>query len=142
MDNFHIDVRADSREAFDLAVRLAFMKAPVSRATHFATHKKYGLILLWAPEPDKDGLEVHPLPYALNDIRACEFAWSWLEEMRGTEGLWEYDSEDPVDSMSGPLEGAAANASAFRIFCEEWGHVGELHCAICAIKPAFAWIGK
>lgn len=35
-----------------------------------------------------------------------------------------------------------SNKLGWRVFVEDWGHVGNYHEAICCIKPAYLWLGK
>jgi hypothetical protein len=141
-DNGQIVVVMEGREAFELAMRLAFLphKYPKrSAATHYKIEKKpaFGgtnnlptmlfetqhprLIFYWIE--DKTALEL-PFPMDVDD--AINFAWGWLQKQ-------DYGEEPDHDGSDG---------KGFAVYNEAWGHVGNSHAAICAVSPQWSWYGK
>lgn len=137
-DNLHIDVRAKTRETFDLAIQIAMEFEPAVEA--YTIDKKKGLVLLWCAEEYSGGRKLgHPFPTRLDAKGAADMAWTWLQKE------WEKDPKDRVafDPGGKPYEdGEVDNDNGFRVYNEEWGHVGDHTYSVCAIQPASIWIGK
>lgn len=74
-----LDVRVESssKEAFGLAMRLAFMGR--SKATHFLVDKEVdALVLFWA-DPTEDWPNAVKLDVPMGVEQASEWAWTWLD---------------------------------------------------------------
>lgn len=140
MDNFGLDVLAERRESFDLAMELAFRhNAPGGKSTHW---------VVAAPEPSTQELHVAdwsgrveivtlvllwssatgatPHPYEMSMSQSAEFAWGWLQAQ-------DYGREPDHDG---------SNGRGFRVFVEDWGHVMGIHYAVVGVQPAWAMYGK
>lgn len=120
MDNFHIDVTSEGREAFSLAMQLAFDGDPIrSRKAVAFKSSKDRLVLYWThDERDTSGLAPDgssapvKLPFAMSAAQAAEFVWGWLG------GAADYGAEPDHDG---------SNSEGWRVFCGDWGHVdGDL----------------
>ena len=127
-DNLHIDIRAETKANFEKALQIAFSFHTV-RA--YDIDKEKGLVLLWSIEP---GSLKFPDSY-----NVTEFAWKWLQEE------WDEKLENRVAcDPEAPAYGSSDvwDEKGFRVYNERWGHVGNYSYAVCAIQPAFIWIGK
>jgi hypothetical protein len=92
--------------------------------------KKKGLVLFWWSE-NKEGVNVLPDMTAEQVFPLVE-AWLQSDEASTVE-LKSWDTDSEHDGSNGP---------GWRVYCEDWGHVGNESCSICAITPAFMWYGK
>lgn len=128
LDNFLINVRAREKETFALALRIAFSR--FHKASHWSQNKEYGLILYWYEEKEST-----PFPIPLDVETAIEFCWNWYSNVDRKQ--FTLSSMDVYHA-----DGDAIMKPAFRIFCEDWGHVNHSHYGICAILPVWAWLGK
>lgn len=121
-DNYHFDVRSDTREHFDMAMILAFSRGRTA-ATHYRINEG-NLVLLWHAE---SGSDANPLPYEMGVEAAIPFAWHWLESA-------EYPREPDVD---GSIK------KGFRIRNDEsWEHVDGDPYGIAVIQPSWQMYGK
>jgi hypothetical protein len=91
-----------------------------------------GLVLYWGVA---DGTVA--LPKAADGLSAAQclpFVVAWLQgdHAKGVvcEG-WDADYDHEGWNIVG-----------WRVFCGDWGHVEQSPYAICAIRPAFLWLGK
>jgi len=65
---------------------------------------------------------------------ACEIVYQWLKS-----------DEAKTITLTGWDENAdhdGSNALGWRVYVEDWGHIGSDWGAYCAIKPAYMWYGK
>jgi hypothetical protein len=124
MDNRIISVQSEGRKAFDLAFQLLFDNAPGDTVTHYIDHPKAGLILLWSSESN-----AIKLPVPLKWKEAADLAWAWLGSKTDKE-YTEYCDHD------------GSNGHGFRVYCEDWGHVGGYHYGVLGVVPVWAWYGK
>ena len=154
MDNFHIDVTAEGREAFNAAMGLAMR--PHDKAVAYAIHPTLGLVLFWhdgetaiadraetpqfSSEINREAWDrlyaegqakvvcapVQKLPYAMQGRALVEFAWHWLLTA-------DYGRQPDHDG---------SNEEGWRVYNETWGHVGSSHYAFVAIRPVWAMYGK
>lgn len=134
MDNFEFNIRGRTKETFALAMRIAFddlEDTEKTTAKYWFQTKYHGLVLLWADDKYK---KTTPFPGPMNVNTAIEFCWNWLENANR--------EEFELEKMDAYYDGDGSSKPAFRVFCEEWGHVDECQFAICAILPTWAWIGK
>ena len=129
MDNRVFNVNGKTNDALLAALELAFSQAGSKCKGWKATEK--GLILMWyvdgttTPLPTKEGMTASEiLPMVL----------SWMKsdaakevEMTGWDANADHDGHNTV---------------GWRVYCEDWGHVGGNSAVICAVKPAFMWHGK
>lgn len=137
MDNFTLNVRARTKESFEHTMAVAFAASPGEKASHWCEHPKYGLILFWhADEHDKfDNKPIVPFPHELDYMTASSFVWDWLSKIDRKKfnlGSWDAHYDD----------GDVWNEKAWRVYVEDWGHVGNSPYAVAAILPVWAWLGK
>ncbi len=130
MNNFIINVVCEGKEMFWKAVEIAFKQNRPERpqtATHFLIDPKLGFVFLWSDEG-----AAQPFPYPLHWEQAADMAWEWLQRM-DAKTFNEYEAAPDFDGST---------ERGWRVYCDFWGHVGELRYAIAAVKPAWAWYGK
>jgi len=133
MDNkvFNINGRGD--ELLEKVIELAFIQewGPESPATVKAWRedKEKGLIFLWTATEDSN-----KFPTALNAKQAAGVASAWLQG--------EFAQEVELDGWDVDCDHDGSNDLGWRVYCEDWGHVGHDSYAIIAIKPAYMWYGK
>ncbi len=136
MDNFALDVRARSRESFDHAMAIAF-NGSVGKASHWCEHPKFGLVFFWneVPSDTFQGKPISPLMTEMDAAQAADLAWIWLQKA-------DRKKFQLKDSDEHYRDGDVDNEKAWRVYVEEWGHVGGSNYAVCAILPVWAWLGK
>lgn len=74
--NFELKVLAETKEQFELAMKLAF--EAFNKASHWSVLNNK-LYLYWHESKD-----TNKLPYDLNVNQAIEFVWGWLENQEPT----------------------------------------------------------
>lgn len=131
-DNRIFNVNGETEEMLLAALKLVFQQeGDRATAKGWSFSEKDGLILHWWAE-DNDG--VTPFPGKLNAEQCLPFVLAWLKSDQATTVACEgWDANVEHDGHNGP---------GWRVFCSDWGHVGDHHSAICAIKPVFLWYGK
>lgn len=86
------------------------------------------MILLWS---DEEGCT--KLPARLSVPTITNIVYEWLQSNPNIECLdWDADADD-CD---------IGDEVGWRVYCEDWGHVGKYRYSICAVKPAHLWAGK
>lgn len=130
MDNRHVDVTSTGRGHLTAALSILWAQAAGGRATHYvdqpATDERpRTLVFLWHEEAD-----ARQLPVPLDLEGAVDLAARWLDALKSSERPGAID-------MDGDCE-----PEAFRVFCEDWGHVHGLHYAIAGVQGRHAWYGK
>jgi len=121
MDNFRIEVVSMVKAHFEAAIAMAFDCH--QKASHYKIDKNHGFIFYWAEDEADKAIA---LPYEMDAKQAAAFAWGWLQKQ-------EYPPEPDHDGD---------NEKGFRVYNEEWGHVGHSHYAFVAIQPEWAMQGK
>ena len=129
MDNKIFQVNGDNQDDLLLALKLIF--GPRSCKGWFET-KGNGLVLLWYYEPSKK--DIKPLPVDFTAKECMPFVSKWL--------LSDFAKNVELAEWCGDVDHDGDNGEGWYVYVEDWGHVAENHCAICGIKPAFAWYGK
>ena len=131
MDNRIFNVNGSGSEMLRKALELAFMQeGDNTTCTAWRETKEHGLILLWAKASDN----ANPLPAPLSASQCVDVVETWLQgDFAQTVELSDFCEDHDHDG---------SNSDGWQVYCEDWGHVGDEHYAICAIKPAFMWNGK
>ena len=136
--NLRIDVQGAKRETFDKAFEL--VELMFAQATEYIVDPVKGLVFLWG-----SGIA---LPVPFSGKLMADIAWKWLEEERihSHKLSMSADLGKQLDKNLSPygenLDHDGSNTPGWRIYNEEWGHVGEHIYAIVAVQPAFIWRGK
>jgi len=124
MDNFYIDIRAEGRSAFEVALKLAWRRH--GKATHYLIDPKAGMVLF--SSAPSNGRGAAPLPYPMDADAALPFVWNWLEGVdRGPQP--DHDGD---------------NGKGWRLHVANgWGHVeGFGWQSVVAAQPIWAMYGK
>jgi len=87
----------------------------------YSTEGRKKLVLYWRLS-DK----ATELPYPMTLEQAAEFAIGWLEHA-------DYGQKPDHDGD---------NKKGWRLYCEDWGFVGDDYYAFAAVEPVWAMYGK
>ena len=117
MDNFHFDMTGTGEKT----LRTALSLFPQHKVTGYRADAEKGLILYWT---ESDRATALPFPMTLE--QAADFAHGWLEHA-------DYGSRPDIDGDS---------EHGWRLYTENWGHVGGEWQAFAAVQPAWALYGK
>ena len=93
---------------------------------------EHGLILYWYASSDE---KANQFPSYLSAQDVLPIAKSWL----GSDFAAKVESSNSWDKDA---DHDGSNSSGWRVYCEDWGHVGGSSSAICAIRPVVLWHGK
>lgn len=126
-DNRILNINGTGIEALRLAIQIAFMQESSKTCPGWSFNNEKGFILHWS-DPD------HRFPTKLTAERTTDLVWEWLQsEEAATVDFDGWDEDTDHDGH---------NTMGWRVYCEDWGHVGECRYAICAIRPVYVWHGK
>jgi hypothetical protein len=131
MDNRIFNVNGKGSQMLLHTLELVFEQTNL-KCVGWIFSKTHGLILTW----HLDDKNIIPLPTTkgLTASEVLPVVLSWLEsDMAKTIKLEHWDSNYQHDG---------SNSKGWRVYCEDWGHVADHSCAICAILPVFLWYGK
>ena len=123
MDNFRIDITAEGRERLRDALALGMSNRESTRVFGWEDHPEKGLILYWTD--NSLAIEKFPAPLGVEETTAM--VWTWLAFTTYPEQEW---------------GGDVSYGKGWRVYNEDWGHVGERWQAILAIQPVWAMYGK
>lgn len=133
MDNFRIDVTSKGRDQLDAVLGLvaAHVRA---RAVGYCLSPSHGLVLLTRCCPvglhpvgwEIDGAPVLALPYPMNIAALRDFVWHYLEQA----------DLGPEPTHDG------SNSRGFRVYNEQYGHIGGRSDAFLAVQAVWAEHGK
>lgn len=131
MDNRIFNVNGRGTDMLQKALELAFIQNGRNTTCNaWKQTKENGLILLWSSS-SKDAV---PLPSPLSHEQCIPLIEGWLNgDFSKSVQLSEFCEDHSHDGE---------NRKGWQMYCENWGHVGGEHYAICAIKPAYMWYGK
>jgi len=128
MDNRLFYVNGRTNEQLLKALELAFLQAD-SSVTGWAETKQDGFVLLCGIDHEHNNL-----PRGLNASGCLPIIITWLKS--DFAKTVEYSNWcDRVDHDGDDLEG-------WQVYVNDWGKVGEFGRVVCAVKPAFLWMGK
>ena len=91
--------------------------------------KEKGLILYWHTVEN-----TNPFPSPLNAQQLLPVVSGFLASEEAKQIIcnkWDADCQHD-----------GSNSLGWRVYCEDWGHIGRDHYAFIAIKPAYMWYGK
>jgi len=128
---FNVNGRLDSSGDKLLleTLKLAFAHASEhAKADGYRIDPKLGLIFHWASAEHAD---IVKFPSPLTAEQVFPVVLGWLQSNPVCE-CTSWDADADHDGHNGP---------GWRVYCRDWGHVGDPHGFI-AVKPAFIWYGK
>jgi hypothetical protein len=134
MDNRIFNVNGCGFPMLESTLKLAFLQqgSPENPSTSkgWVFHKDYGLILLWFAQDPK----TNKFPVPLNAVEVAPIVFNWLssEAAKKMECTgWDKNADHDGENIRG-----------WRVYVEDWGHIGDERSVICAIRPSYNWIGK
>lgn len=130
MDNRIFNVNGEGRDMLASTLKLAFLQEganTLAKAWRFIPDK--GLVLLWS---NREGATPFPVPMGAEEVATMAMRWLETEDAKEMACV-DWDRDEDHDGC---------NERGWRVYCENWGHVGDEHYAICAIRPVFLWYGK
>lgn len=130
MDNRIFNVNGSGTDMLRKTLALAFMQEGArTTCKAWRQSEEHGLILLWsAPEGSNH------LPAPLYSDQCVDLVENWLKG--------DFAKSVQLSDFCENLDHDGSNSDGWQVYCENWGHVGDEHYSICAIKPAFMWHGK
>lgn len=135
MDNRQFNVNGEGEQMLLRALELAcIQEGSLERPAEIAGYlvrPDYGMILLW--HVDVNDKSCVSLPSQMSYMEILPMVWTWLR--KGAIGI-KCEGWDANASHDG------SNVLGWRVYCEDWGHVAGYSNAICAVKPAYLWMGK
>ena len=134
MDNRVFNVNGSKTSALEATLELAFDQDYGHTAKGYTIHPKYGMILHWTDEKN-DAYKPFPTPLSAKEVTPLVIAWlkQEFEAKVPTVELTGWDIDEDHDGH---------NSRGWRVYCEAWGHVGDMWSAIVAVTPAYMWHGK
>lgn len=128
MDNRIFNVNGKGDDMLLATLKLAFDQEGKNTTTSgWSVDKKKGLIL---HKYNKGNL--FPMPLKADELFPIVKAWLSDAEAKTIE-CEGWDADMPHDG---------SNGLGWRVYCGDWGHIGDNHYAFLAIKPAYMWYGK
>lgn len=112
-------------------LRLVFKQEECRDCDGWSTTAEHGLVLL-KYTTNAPGEQKFPVPLTADQV--FPMVAQWLKS-DGAKNVVRRDFDAPYD-------GDVANEPGWRVYCEDWGHVGDFTNALCAIKPVAVWLGK
>ncbi len=120
------------------ALKLVFaQEGDHTRAHAWVEHPEHGIILLWGIPSTGDYLRPYSCSKFLSPLTA--------EEVTPLIVTWLKSDEAKIvkcEHWDANADHDGSNSLGWRVYCGDWGHVGEERYSICAVKPAWIWYGK
>lgn len=135
MDNRVFNVNGRTKDQLKLALQLALFDEYDKNNTiaGWRTTKEDGLILM-SYISSSSSIQSNKFPVPLNYEQLVDIVWTWLksdEAKHVEQSGWDIDA---------PHDGH--NNLGWRMYCGDWGRIGDDWGSIIAIKPAYLWYGK
>lgn len=137
-DNRVFNINGRSKEMLLTALSLAQEQESGRKDCYagWVEDPKKGLILLWHVGEHSPG---NKFVTNLTAEGVVEQVWQWLQEKKNDPSAeifkhteqWDHDSDHD-----------GHNSYGWRVYCEDWGHVGGNHYSVVAVKPVYLWHGK
>ena len=130
MDNKVFNVNGATKNQLLATLKLAMLDEydTYRKAVSYEIDKKHGFVL------NQYGERGIKFPAFLEIETITEIVWAWLQTDEAKSMSFEgWDADADHDG---------SNHLGFRVYCEDWGFVGDNQSAIIAIRPAYCWYGK
>jgi len=96
--------------------------------------KEHGFVLHdFIPSFSNEGVNKFPLPLNVESI------YPIIQQYLDDKDTWNNTEFDKWDE---DLDHDGHNTKGWRVYCEDWGHIGHNSGAFLTIKPAYMWMGK
>lgn len=140
MDNRIFNVNGESEAMLLNTLRLVFAQCDGTTCVGYFESKEKGLVLC---RYASDGYAVNKLP-PMNADQIFHFVLAWMktEYAQKVIDFTNKESKEKDANWDKDIDHDGSNELGWRVYCESWGHVGDYHGAICAIKPVHLWYGK
>ena len=143
MDNRVLNINGPLKEhggdkLLEQALKVAFLQdgwGNEQKCVAWVESVDYGLILLWSDYEGKSNKMLCPVSSA----ECVPLVQAWLESDFATTVKPSARREDCWD---GNADHDGSNGLGWRVYVEDWGHVGNFNAVICAVRPAFMWYGQ
>lgn len=129
MDNRVFNVNGSGLESLRQTMALAFNQESLDGADAWVFDPDKGLVLLWC---HVEGSTKFPVTFSADQAARVAFTWLDSPEAKAMK-LEDWDANHDHDG---------SNSRGWRVYVEDWGHVGKWHESLCAVRPAFMWHGK
>lgn len=134
-DNRIFNVNGEDDPHLEMAIKLAFQiqsnyNEKGASAKGYIVMPTKGLVFLWHNTPDAIAF-----PEPIYAAEAYTFAKQWLSSRDSKQ----IELKEPWE---GDYDHDGSNDLGWRVYVEDWGHVGTNHYSICAVKPCYVWHGK
>ena len=130
MDNRVFNVNGEGREMLLRTLELVFEQKRIGCAGWVQTER--GLVLLWHVDPAKGETPFPSKRLAAHEVLPLVLSWLDSDEAKSLV-LSDWDADVDHDG---------SNSRGWRVYVEDWGHVGGNSHSICCVTPAFMWHGK
>lgn len=136
-DNRQFNVNGRSEAMLLKALELAAMQnSNTAGCFRGWQENEKGMILCWMN--NTNGIQAFPgcsKPGAgLTASQVLPLVVSWLNSDEAKAIM--------LSDWDADMDHDGSNDRGWRVYCESWGHVGDNRYAICAVTPAWLWIGK
>jgi hypothetical protein len=132
MDNRIFNVNGEGLENLIKTLKLCFDLEDASGAKGWSFSTKHGLIF----HSYQCSQRMNTFPAKLSPEECAKMAYSWLSGDEAKTVILTNDWDKEVDDYE------VDSYPAWRVYCEDWGHVNGSWSAICGILPTFGWSGK
>lgn len=135
MDNKTFNVRGRSLEELTLAIKLCLMidsYGKEDRIKGWYFDPKHGLIALWSI--DSNNKNHKELPMAMGAEMFAPIAYAWIHSSEAKKiklSGWDEDTDHD-----------GSNDLGWRLYLEDWGHIGNERYGLFALIPSYCWYGK
>lgn len=134
-DNRIFNVNGEDDEHLEIAIKLAFhiqsnYNEKGATAKGYVVMPTKGLVFLWHTTPNAVAF-----PEPIYADEAYTFAKQWLAS-RDAKQI------ELNERWEGDCDHDGSNDIGWRVYVEDWGHVGSNSYTICAVKPCYVWHGK
>ena len=128
-DNRVFDVNGRGQKMLAAAISLAFQQQnddAMASATGYSVDRDVGITLHWLN--DGHGVTgVVPFPSRMSADRCADVVWDWLQSKPDVS---------PGKGQDADIDHDGDNGAGWRV------RLGEVHTAICAVRPVLLWYGK
>lgn len=132
MDNRIFNINGSGEEILLKTLELAFRHTGHDTTVKaWSISKEKGLVLHWTTI---EHIDSNKLPSPLTAEEVLPLVTRWLNDLDIKDFIltnWDVNADHD-----------GSNSLGWRVYVEDWGHIGDDWSAICAITPAYMWHGK